>query len=48
MKFIKDGEKIITTNKLSPEIFNAQADALARLAQAFSSAVKDGEVDYNA
>ena len=34
--------------KISPEIFNAQADALARLAQAFPSAVKDGELDFTA
>ena len=35
-------------SKLTPEIFNAQADALARLAQAFPAAVKDGEVDFTA
>ena len=35
-------------NKLSPEIFNAPADNLAKLAAIFPSAVKDGELDITA
>ena len=36
------------SKKLTPEIFNSQADAIARLAEIFPDAVKDGEVDFTA
>lgn len=35
-------------DKLSPEIFNTEADNITKLASLFPSAVKDGEVDFEA